>query len=47
VKVGSECPESRFEVADRIGAQEGVNVVQILGRTILAYRRDPDRSRYE
>jgi RNA-binding protein len=47
VKVGAECPENRFEVADRIGAHEGWSVVQILGRTILAYQRDLERSRYE
>jgi RNA-binding protein len=47
VKIGSECPQSRFEVADVLGAEPDVQVAQILGRTVLVYRRDPERSRYE
>jgi RNA-binding protein len=47
IKIGSECPESRFEAADLIAAVPGVQLAQILGRTILAYQRDPEKSRYE
>jgi RNA-binding protein len=47
VKTGTECPESRFEVAERLAAVAGVQVAQILGRTILLYQRDPQKSRYE
>ncbi len=47
VKLGSECPETRFELAERFGAEAGVNVVQILGRTILLYKRHPKKPKYE
>lgn len=47
VKLGSECPEDRFEVAERLGTEPGVNVVQILGRTILLYKRHPKTPRFE
>jgi RNA-binding protein len=47
VKLGSECPATRFELAERFGAETGVNVVQILGRTILLYKRHPKKPKYE
>jgi RNA-binding protein len=47
VKLGSECPETRFELGERFGAETGVNVVQILGRTILLYKRHPKKPKYE
>ncbi|HEY2902573.1 MAG TPA: YhbY family RNA-binding protein [Polyangia bacterium] len=47
VKIGSECPDSRFEVAEQIADQSGGNVAQILGRTVLVYKRDPEKSRFE
>jgi RNA-binding protein len=47
VKLGSECPSSRFEVAERLGGEPGVKVAQILGRTILLYRRHPKHPRFE
>ena len=47
VKIGSECPQSRFEVAEILGAGPGVQVAQILGRTILVYKLHPKSSRYE
>ena len=47
VKLGQECPETRFEVAERLGEGPGVNVVQILGRTILLYKRHPKEPRFE
>jgi RNA-binding protein len=46
VKIGSECPVDRFEAALLVAA-EGVNVVQILGRILLLYRRHPTLSRFE
>jgi RNA-binding protein len=39
VKLSRECPETRFEVAERL--------VQILGRTILLYQRHPKQPRFE
>jgi RNA-binding protein len=47
VKLGTECPETRFELGERFGAEAGVNVVQILGRTILLYKRHPKKPKYE
>jgi RNA-binding protein len=47
VKLGSECPETRFELAERFGAEPGVNVVQILGRTLLLYKRHPQKPKLE
>ena len=47
VKLGSECPETRFELAERLGAEPGVNVVQILGRTLLLYKRHPQKPKLE
>ena len=47
VKIGTETPEDRFDAADRLGAETGGQVAQILGRTILVYRRHPEKPRYE
>jgi len=47
VKIGSECPVDRFEVAERLADEPGVNVVQIVGRTILLYKRHPKTPRFE
>jgi RNA-binding protein len=47
VKVGTECPTSRFELAEALGAESGVGVVQILGRTILLYKRHPKKPKFE
>jgi RNA-binding protein len=47
VKLGTECPKSRFEVAASLAALPGVQVAQILGRTILLYQRNPKRPAFE
>ena len=47
VKVGTESPEDRFEAADRLGEAAGAQVAQILGRTVLVYRRHPEKPRFE
>lgn len=47
LKVGSECPVDRFQVAARLGEEPGVDVVQILGRMVLLYKRHPQEPRYE
>lgn len=47
VRIGTECPEDRFAVADALGEQPGTNVVQILGRVVLVYKRHPQKPRYE
>jgi RNA-binding protein len=47
VRVLTESPEDRFEAADRLGAAAGAQVAQILGRTVLVYRRHPDKPKFE
>jgi RNA-binding protein len=47
VKIGGECPADRFEVADRLGGEPGINVVQMVGRVLLLYKRHPHSPRYE
>jgi RNA-binding protein len=47
VKIGSETPEDRFEAAERLGADIGAHIAQVLGRTVLVYRRHPERPRFE
>jgi RNA-binding protein len=47
VKLEAECPLDRFAVAERLGEQPGTDVVQILGRTVLVYKRHPQDPRFE
>jgi RNA-binding protein len=47
LKVGGESPADRFEVAARLAEEPGVNIVQVLGRTILLYKRHPHAPRFE
>jgi RNA-binding protein len=47
VRIGTESPEDRFEASERLGAAVGAQVAQILGRTILVYRRRPEKPRFE
>ncbi len=41
VRIGTECPEDRHEVAERLGPAVKGEVAQVLGRTLLVYRRHP------
>jgi len=47
VKVGTESPEDRFEAADRLAAGAQAQLAQILGRTLLLYRKHPRKPRFE
>ena len=47
VKIAGESPEDRFEIAERLGAEPGVNVVQIIGRVVVLYKRHPEKPAYE
>ncbi len=47
VKVGTESPEDRFEAAERLGEAAGAQVAQILGRTVLVYRKHPEKPKFE
>ena len=44
VKLGSGCPLDRKEAAAVLAEKTGARVVQVLGRTILLFRENPDRS---
>jgi RNA-binding protein len=47
IKLGTECPDTRFEVAECLGSEPGVQVAQILGRTVLLYKRHPKEPKFE
>ncbi|HXT95871.1 MAG TPA: ribosome assembly RNA-binding protein YhbY [Polyangia bacterium] len=47
VKIGGECPADRHQVAERLGQEKGINVVQLVGRVLLLYKRHPQKPRYE
>ena len=47
MKVGTESPEDRFEAAARVAAGPGVMLAQLLGRTLLVYRKHPTTPRFE
>jgi RNA-binding protein len=47
VKVGTESPEDRFEAADRLAGAAQAQLAQILGRTLLLYRKHPKKPRFE
>lgn len=47
LRVGTESPEDRFEVAEVLAAQADAQVAQVLGRTVLVYRKHPEKPRFE
>lgn len=47
VKIGTECPETRFALAERFAALPGAKVAQILGRTLLLYKRHPKHPKFD
>ena len=47
IKLATECPESRFDVAEKLAELPGANVVQILGKAILLYKRHPKEPKFE
>jgi RNA-binding protein len=47
VKIGGECPVDRFDVAARLDREPGIDIVQIVGRVLLIYKRHPQTPRYE
>jgi len=44
VKIGNGCLLERSEAADAIAERTGSEVVQILGKTFLVFRANPDRN---
>ncbi len=47
VKIGTESPEDRFEASNRLGAGSEALLAQILGRTLLLYKKHPEKPRFE
>jgi RNA-binding protein len=47
VKVGTESPEDRFEAAERLAGAAQAQLAQILGRTLLLYKKHPQKPRFE
>lgn len=47
VKIGTETPEDRYEAAERLGAGTSAQIAQVLGRTLLLYRRHPEKPKFE
>lgn len=45
VRIGTECPDERQDVAARLGPALHAEVAQVLGRTVLLYRRHPKEPR--
>lgn len=41
VRLGTECPEQRSEVAERLPPAVKAELAQALGRTLLLYRKHP------
>jgi RNA-binding protein len=47
VRLGTECPDDRHEVADRLGPAVKGHVAGVLGRTVLVYRRHPKQPKIQ
>jgi RNA-binding protein len=47
VKINSESPEDRFAIAERLAGEPGVQVVQIIGRVLVLYKRHPEKPSFE
>jgi RNA-binding protein len=47
LRVGTESPEDRFEVAEALADRADAQVAQVLGRTVLVYRKHPEKPRFE
>ena len=47
VKVGTESPDDRFASAEALAAGAGAQLAQVLGRTLLVYRKHPEKPRFE
>jgi len=41
VRIGTECPDERHDLAERLPPAVKAELAQLLGRTLLLYRRHP------
>lgn len=47
VSVLQNCEEDKTEIAERIGADNGIEVVQVIGSTIVLYRESKEKKRID
>jgi RNA-binding protein len=47
VKVGSECPVDRKEAGPELATKTGATLAQVLGRTLLLYKRHPSKPKID
>ena len=47
VRIGAESPQDRFQAAEELACGAGAQVAQILGRTLLVYKKHPEKPRFE
>ncbi|WP_153733011.1 ribosome assembly RNA-binding protein YhbY [Sporosarcina obsidiansis] len=47
VSILQNCEEDKTEIAERIGAFKGIEVVQVIGNTIVLYRESKEKKRIE
>lgn len=47
VRVGTECPDDRHEIAERLASAVKGQLAQVLGRTMLIYRRHPKEAKIQ
>lgn len=47
IKLGQNCPVDKKEAAHELAARTDSHLVQLIGRTILLYRPNPDRAKDE
>lgn len=42
VKLGQNCPVPKDEAAQQLAVRTGAHLVQLIGKTVLLYRQNPD-----
>jgi RNA-binding protein len=47
VRVAESSPLTRYEAAEELADRTGAELAQVLGRTFLLYKRDPEKPRIE
>ena len=47
VRIGTECPDDRHEVAERLAPSVKSEIAQVLGRTLLLWRKRPKDSKIQ
>ncbi len=47
VRIGTECPDDRHDVAERLAPSVKSEVAQVLGRTLLLWRKRPKDSKIQ